>query len=142
MIVSQLAPQDKERFSSTHVLHFQGADASHLIQLSGIVTLDYRANKSAGSARGWVNEQLTLILALPETASQSGFHVEQCSPLITINGIGGVSTVGWAVNSFRGETGILCQRSYSLEATFGVYSTGEILHKIGYSITLAGHFVA
>jgi hypothetical protein len=140
MIISQLAPEDKERFSSTHVLHFQGADDSHLIQMSGIVTLDFHAKKLTSSSRGWVNEQLTLILTLPEAASQSGFYVEQCSPLITLNAIGGVSTVDWAVNSFRGETSILCQRSYSLEATIGVYSTGEILHNIGYSISLSGHF--
>ncbi|MEB3208007.1 MAG: hypothetical protein VKK63_03745 [Synechococcus sp.] len=112
-----------------------------MIQLSGVVVVDYQAKGSMGGSRGWANETLSLNLALPAVPGQSqSFFVEQSTPLITINGVGGISTVGWSVNSCTGSVNTLCNGSYGLEAVLGVYTSGEVLHTIGYMVSLVGHF--
>ena len=143
MNINQLAPSDAKRFQSAHSLHFQGAGNSILIQLSGVVVVDYEAKGSMAGSRGWANETLSLNLALPAVPGQSqSFFVEQSTPLITINGVGGISTVGWSVNSCTGPVNTLCNGSYGLEAVLGVYTSGEVLHTIGYMVSLVGHFQA
>ncbi len=140
MIINQLSPADAKRFQSAHSLHFQGAGTRILIQLSGIVVVDYQAKGSSGGQRGWANETLSLNLALPAISAQGqGFFVEQSVPLITINGVGGISTVGWSVNSCSGSVDLLCKGSYAIEAVLGVYTSGEVLHTIGYTVSLVGH---
>ena len=58
--------------------------------------------------------------------------------LITLNGLGGVSTVGWSVHEFSGPSNTLLTDSVPITATIGVFSSGEVLHRIGYSVTLTG----
>ncbi|MCP9911713.1 hypothetical protein KBZ15_17655 [Cyanobium sp. BA20m-p-22] len=143
MNINQLTPSDAKRFQSAHSLHFQGAGNIILIQLCGVVVVDYEAKGSMAGSRGWANETLSLNLALPAVPGQSqSFFVEQSTPLITINGVGGISTVGWSVNSCTGPVNTLCNGSYGLEAVLGVYTSGEVLHTIGYMVSLVGHFQA
>jgi len=143
MNINQLAPADAKRFQSAHSLHFQGAGNSVLLQLSGVVVVDYEAKGSSGGSRGWAIETLGLNLALPVVPGQNqSFFVEQATPLITINGVGGISTVGWSVNSCSAPVNILCSGSYTLEAVLGVYTSGEVLHTIGYMVSLVGRFQA
>ena len=67
-----------------------------------------------------------------------GFHVEQCAPFITVNAVGGISTVGWAVDEFSGPGKSVVTESIQVKAVLGVYSTGEVLHRIGTTVTVAG----
>jgi hypothetical protein len=142
MFFNQLAASDSARFRSAHTLHFPGQNNSILIQLSGIVVVDYEAKGSLSGERGWTRETLGLQLALP-TLGEPGqaFHVDQCTPFLTINGVGGISTVGWGVNAFSGPTDVRCEDSYTVEATLSVYNSGEVLHKVGYLVSLVGHLV-
>jgi hypothetical protein len=143
MFFNQLAASDSARFRSAHSLQFSGQDNSLLIQLSGIVVVDYQARGSMGGERGWIKETLGLQLALPALADPGQvLHVDQCTPFITINGVGGISTVGWGVNEFSAPVNVVCRDSYTLEATLSVYNSGEVLHKIGYMVSLVGHGVS
>jgi hypothetical protein len=50
-----------------------------------------------------------------------------------------VSTVGWSVHEVFGPaSGSLLTTTVPLTALIGVFSTGEVLHRIGYSLTLTG----
>jgi hypothetical protein len=64
--------------------------------------------------------------------------VSRSAPLVTLNGIGGISTVGWSVHDFNGPANVLLTDGVPLTATIGVYSSGEVLHRIAYSLTLTG----
>ena len=65
MFFNQLSPADAPRFRSSHSLVFPGQGTSLLIQLSGIVVVDYEAGNSIRGERGWTKETLGLQLALP-----------------------------------------------------------------------------
>jgi hypothetical protein len=144
--VSQIDRGRAERFNSSHVVHVPLGDCRHLITLSGIVTLDYKSAQQAkahSQNSGWAEEDLQLDLLLPPELMAGGqrLRLEQCAPLLTINAIGGVSTVGWAVNSCQGPGPIELSQILPIRAVIGVYNTGEVLHAIGYYVTLTGQFV-
>ena len=116
-----------------------------MVTMSGIVTLDLDASQMAvekDSEQGWRYRDLCLELALPTNLLPSGmgFHIQQCAPFITVNAMGGVSTVGWAVDEFSGPGKRVVTESIQVKAVRGVYSTGEILHRVGYHVTVVGTF--
>jgi len=146
LVINQLDPKDAKRFVSSHGLVFDGLDGRVLVQLSGVVLLDYEANHVKhglpGKARKWESQTLSLSVSLPDSIRQNRqLYVEQCTPFLTINAIGGVSTVGWAVDSFSADIDVLCDESYRVQAALGVYSSGEVLHRIGYNITVVGRYL-
>ncbi len=138
--VSQLDSGSAKRFNSSHVVHVPlGAD-KHLITLSGIVTLNYKSAHQAqrqSSSPGWADEELQLDLLLPPelAVGVKSLRLEQCAPLLTINAIGGISTVGWAVNTCQGPGPIELAQVLPIRAQIGVFNTGEVLHSIGYYVT-------
>ena len=139
--VSQLDCGSAERFNSAHMVHVPLGDGRHLITLSGIVTLDYKSAHQAqrhSQTSGWAEEELQLDLLLPPELVAGGqrLRLEQCAPLLTINAIGGVSTVGWAVNACQGPGPIELSEILPIRAEIGVFNTGEVLHAIGYHVTL------
>ena len=145
--VSQLDRGRAERFKSSHVVHVPLGDGLHLITLSGIVTLDYKSAHQAqrhSQTSGWAEEDLQLDLLLPPELVAGGqrLRLEQCAPLLTINAIGGVSTVGWAVNACQGPGPIELSEILPIRAEIGVFNTGEVLHAIGYHVTLTARSVA
>lgn len=145
--ISQLDRGSAERFNSSHVVHVSLGDERHLITLSGIVTLDYKSAHQAqrhSQTTGWAEEDLQLDLLLPTELVADGqcLHLEQCAPLLTINAIGGVSTVGWAVNACQGPGPIELSEILTIRAQIGVFNTGEVLHAIGYYVTLSARSVA
>jgi hypothetical protein len=72
-------------------------------------------------------------------SADQALRVVRSAPLVTLNGLGGVSTVGWSVHEFSGPPpGSLLTRTAPVSALIGVFSTGEVLHRIGYSLTLTG----
>jgi len=139
---SQLRGHHKDSFASTHWVHLEGAGGVHLITLTGVVKVDLEAEHGllVKEKSNWVLEDLNLEIALPRSvvSADQAFRVIRSAPLITLNGIGGVSTVGWSVHEFSGPIDTLLTDSVPLTATIGVYSTGEVLHRIGYSVTLTG----
>ena len=145
--VSQLDRGSAERFNSSHVVHVSLGDERHLITLSGIVTLDYKSAHQAqrhSQTSGWAEEDLQLDLLLPTELVADGkcLRLEQCAPLLTINAVGGVSTVGWAVNACQGPGPIELSEILPIRAGIGVFNTGEVLHSIGYYVTLSARSVA
>jgi hypothetical protein len=145
--VSQLDCGSTERFNSSHIVHVPLGDGRHLITLSGIVNLDYKAAQQAqrhSQASGWAQEDLQLDLLLPPELVAGGqrLRLEQCAPLLTINAIGGVSTVGWAVNACKGPGPIELSEILPIRAEIGVFNTGEVLHAIGYHVTFTALSVA
>ena len=50
----------------------------------------------------------------------------------------GFSNVGWAVNSFHLAMEDAAVDSIQLKAELGVLSSGEILHRLGYHISVIG----
>jgi len=143
--IDQLDPAGAKRFVSTHSLHVQAQNGLELITLTGVVILEYKASVTPGRPgiqQGWDQEELNLNIALPESVtSGKALFVEQCAPFATINAIGGMSTVGWAVDKFTAETGIRASGAYAMRIGIGVFNTGEILHKIAYQVSLVGRFV-
>ena len=139
---SQLSGHHKDSFASTHWAHLEGVGGIHLITLTGVVKVDLEAEHGlfVKEKSNWVLEDLNLEIALPRAlvSADQAFRVIRSAPLITLNGIGGVSTVGWSVHEFSGPSDTLLTDSVPLTATIGVYSTGEVLHRIGYSVTLTG----
>jgi len=117
---------------------------THLITLTGIVLVDLEAEHGLliREKSNWVLEDLKLEIALPKAllGPDQAFRVSRSAPLITLNGLGGVSTVGWSVHEFSGPRDTLLTASVPITATIGVFSTGEVLHRIGYSVTLTGSF--
>jgi hypothetical protein len=145
--VSQLDRGSAARFNSSHVVHVPLGNSRHLITLSGIVTLDYKSahpTQRQSKSTGWDFEDLQLDLLLPSelTTGEQSLRLEQCAPLVTINAIGGVSTVGWAVNACQGPEEIELAKVLPIRARIGVFNTGEILHSIGYHVTLTALSVA
>jgi hypothetical protein len=141
---SQLDGDTRDRFSSTHWAHLEGVGGTHLITLTGIVLVDLEAEHGLliREKSNWVLEDLKLEIALPKAllGPDQAFRVSRSAPLITLNGLGGVSTVGWSVHEFSGPSDTLLTASVPITATIGVFSTGEVLHRIGYSVTLTGSF--
>ena len=139
---SQLSGHHKDSFASSHWLHLEGAGGVHLITLTGVVKVDLEAEHGlfVKEKSSWVLEDLNLEIALPRdvVGAEQGFRVIRSAPLITLNGIGGVSTVGWSVHEFSGPSNTLLTDSVPLSATIGVYSSGEVLHRIAYSVSLTG----
>lgn len=139
---SQLDHNSKDRFSSCHWVHLEGVGGVHLLTLSGVVEVDLEAEHGlmVKERAEWVLEDLKLAIALPKEVVPAGqaLRVQRSAPLITLNGLGGVSTVGWSVHEFSGPRDSLLTDAVPLTAVIGVYSTGEVLHRIGYSVTLTG----
>lgn len=139
---SQLDGQHRDRFSATHWAHLEGVGGVHLITLTGVVEVDLEAQHGllVREKSSWVLEDLKLELALPRAvvSADQAFRVSRSAPLVTLNGIGGISTVGWSVHDFSGPANVLLTDGVPLAATIGVYSSGEVLHRIAYSVTLTG----
>ena len=139
---SQLNGDHKDSFSSTHWVHLEGAGGIHLISLTGVVKVDLEAAHGlfVKEKSSWVLEDLNLEIALPREVVPTGqsFRVSRSAPLVTLNGIGGISTVGWSVHEFHGPRETVLTDSVPITATIGVYSSGEVLHRIAYSVTLTG----
>jgi hypothetical protein len=139
---SQLDHNSRERFSSMHWTHLEGVGGSHMLTLSGVVEVDLEAGHGllVKERSEWVLEDLKLEIALPRAVvgADQAFRVTRSAPLVTLNGLGGVSTVGWSVHEFHGPLEELLTDSVPITAVIAVFSTGEVLHRIGFTITLTG----
>ena len=145
MQINQLDPKQADKFSSTYAIHYGLSDGRQMVLLSGIISVDLKSpgwtNESA--APGWFIQNLSLNIALPTSLLGDGqsFRMLESAPFLSINAIAGFSNVGWAVNSF----GLVMQdaaiNAIQLNAELGVLSSGEILNRLGYHVSLIGELV-
>lgn len=146
MRISQLDPNQAERFGSSHAIHHGLADGRQVVLLSGVVNVGLQSP-------GWVNENtearsftdnLSIDLALPSSLLQAGQHFQmlEAVPYLSINAITGVSNVAWGVNSFALVMQQTALESVRLNAELSVSRTSEILQSVAYHITLIGQVVS
>jgi hypothetical protein len=144
LYINQRDPKSRMDFACAHHLHLEGVNGLHMLTFSGVVIVNLEAEKLPREQRkddGWLYEDLRLELALPEDVVPAGkvLVIDQCAPFLTVNAVGGISTVGWAVDEFSGpRKDDALSESVAIKAVLGVYATGEVLHRIGYSVSVTG----
>jgi hypothetical protein len=145
MQISQLDPKQADKFSSTHAIHYGLSDGRQMVLLSGIVSVDLKSPgwTNENATPGWFIQNLSLNIALPADMLRDGqsFRPIESVPFLSINAMAGFSNVGWAVNSFDLAMQDAAINSIQLKAELGVLSSGEILNRLGYHISLIGELV-
>ena len=142
MQINQLDPKQADQFSSAHATCYGLSDGRQMVLLSGIVNVDLKSpgwsNENAASR--WFIQNLSLNIALPANLLGDGqsFRLLEAVPFLSINAMAGFSNVGWAVNSFGLVMEDAAVDSIQLKAELGVLSSGEILHRLGYHISVIG----
>ena len=142
MQINQLDPKQADQFSSAHATCYGLSDGRQMVLLSGIVNVDLKSpgwsNENAASR--WFIQNLSLNIALPANLLGDGqsFRLLEAVPFLSINAMAGFSNVGWAVNSFGLVMEDAAVDSIQLKAELGVLSSGEILHRVGYHISVIG----
>ena len=142
MQINQLDPKQADQFSSAHATCYGLSDGRQMVLLSGIVNVDLKSpgwsNENAASR--WFIQNLSLNIALPANllGDGQGFRLLEAVPFLSINAMAGFSNVGWAVNSFDLVMEDAAVDSIQLKAELGVLSSGEILHRVGYHISVIG----
>lgn len=141
--LSQCDRATKDAFIHPSWVHFEAGEGLHVFSFTGTVVLDLKASAremDPDLTGGWKFEDLQLDIALPAEIVPPGsvFRIERCAPFLTVNAVGGVSTVGWAVNDFSGPSHTEVTDSVPITASVAVFRTGEVLHRIGYQVTLTG----
>ena len=113
-----------------------------MVLLSGIVNVDLKSPgwSNENTASRWFIQNLSLNIALPANLLGDGqsFKLLEAVPFLSINAMAGFSNVGWAVNSFGLVMEDAAVDSIQLKAELGVLSSGEILHRLGYHISVIG----
>ena len=142
MQINQLDPKQADKFSSTHAIHYGLSDGRQMVLLSGIVSVDLKSPgwSNEDTASRWFIQNLSLHIALPANLLGDGqsFKLLEAVPFLSINAMAGFSNVGWAVNSFHLVMEDAAVDSIQLKAELGVLSSGEILHRLGYHISVIG----
>jgi hypothetical protein len=145
MQINQLDPKQADKFSSTHAIHYGLSDGRLMVLLSGIVSVDLKSPgwTNENATPGWFIQNLSLSIALPAGMLRDGqsFRAIESVPFLSINAMAGFSNVGWAVNSFGLAMQDAAINSVQLKAELGVLSSGEILNRLGYHISLIGELV-
>ena len=142
MQINQLDPKQADQFSSAHATCYGLSDGRQMVLLSGIVNVDLKSpgwsNENAASR--WFIQNLSLNIALPANLLGDGqsFRLLEAVPFLSVNAMAGFSNVGWAVNSFHLAMEDAAVDSIQLKAELGVLSSGEILHRLGYHISVIG----
>lgn len=141
--LSQCDGMTKDAFVHPSWMHFEATGGLHVLTFTGTVIIDLEAGGREMDPEltgGWKYEDLQIDLALPTAVVPAGktFHLERCAPFLTVNAVGGVSTVGWAVNEFSGPSKTAVHESIPIQASIAVFRTGEVLHRIGYHVSVTG----
>ena len=142
MQINQLDPKQADQFSSAHATCYGLSDGRQMVLLSGIVSVDLKSPgwSNENVASRWFIQNLSLNVALPANLLGGGqsFRLLEAVPFLGINAMAGFSNVGWAVNSFHLVKEDAAVDSIQLKAELGVLSSGEILHRLGYHISVIG----
>ena len=142
MQINQLDPKQADQFSSAHATCYGLSDGRQMVLLSGIVNVDLKSPgwSNENTASRWFIQNLSLNIALPANLLGDGqsFRLLEAVPFLSINAMAGFSNVGWAVNSFHLAMEDAAVDSIQLKAELGVLSSGEILHRLGYHISVIG----
>ena len=142
MHLSQLDPQQADRFRSPHSLFYDLPDGRTVLMLTGLVEIDLRAP-------GWSSEtvdgapyrrELQLAIRLPDSFLAAGqrFAIEQSLPYVGLGSLSGVANVCWGIHHFSLAAHEPVAEAVSLLADLEVARSGEMLTGISYAITLLG----
>lgn len=145
MHLSQLDPQQSDRFSSSHSLWFDLPNGQKVLMLSGIVTVAFRAP-------GWSNEaavvnsfhdNLLFDVLLPHGFLAGGqrFRIDQSLPYVGLSHLAGTTNVLWGVNRFAVAADQPGGQVIRLEADLEVARSAELIQQISYSLTLIGELI-
>lgn len=142
MHLSQLNPQQAQRFRSAHALFYDLADARTVLMLSGLVDIDLRAPgfSSETAEAPPYRHDLQIDLQLPAAFLAPGQHfvIEQSLPWVGLGSLSGAANVFWGIQSFRLAAEQPVADSISLHAALEVARSGEMLKGISYALTLLG----
>ena len=142
MHLSQLDPQQAERFRSPHTLFYDLADGRTVVLLSGIVAIDLHAPGWSNEAVDAVAYQLTLDLdlRLPDRllTGRNHFIVEQSLPSVSLASVAGAANVLWGIQEFSIVTSQPLTEVVQLKIEAEVARSAETLKAISYAVTLLG----
>ena len=142
MHLSQLDPQQVDRFRSPHSLFYDLPDGRTLLMLSGLVDVDLHSP-------GWTNEDadvppyrrdLQVDIKLPADFLSAGmvFTPEQFLPSVGLASLSGVANVHWGIQHVSLVDNEPIDQSVRLLLDLEVARTGETLKTIHYAITVLG----
>jgi hypothetical protein len=142
MHLSQLDPQQADRFRSPHSLFYDLPDGRTLLMLSGLVDVDLQSP-------GWTNEsaevppyqhELQIDLQLPAGFLAAGqlFSIEQSLPSVGLASLSGVANVFWGIQQVSLAVNEPIDQIVRLLLDLEVARTGETLKGVSYAITLLG----
>lgn len=142
MHLSQLDPQQADRFRSSHSLFYDLPDGRTLLMLSGLVDVELKSP-------GWTNEsaevppyrhELQVDLQLPAGFLAAGqlFRIEQSLPSVGLGSLSGVANVFWGIQQVSLVVNAPIDQNVRLLLDLEVARTGETLKGVSYAITLLG----
>ncbi len=142
MHLSQLDPQQADRFRSSHSLFYDLPDGRTLLMLSGLVDVELKSP-------GWTNEsaevppyrhELQVDLQLPAGFLAAGqlFRIEQSLPSVGLGSLSGVANVFWGIQQVSLAVNAPIDQNVRLLLDLEVARTGETLKGVSYAITLLG----
>lgn len=142
MHLSQLDPQQAERFRSAHSLFYDLADGRTLLMLSGLVDIDLRApgysTETADAPPYRHDLQVDLQLPAGFLAEGQRFVIEQCLPSLGLGSLSGVANVFWGIQQVSLAADQPVTQIVKLNAAVEVARSGEMLKGISYAVTLLG----
>jgi len=142
MHLSQLDPQQADRFRSSHSLFYDLPDGRTLLMLSGLVDVELKSP-------GWTNEsvevppyrhelQVDLLLPAGFLAAGQLFRIEQSLPSVGLGSLSGVANVFWGIQQVSLAVNAPIDQNVRLLLDLEVARTGETLKGVSYAITLLG----
>ncbi len=142
MHLSQLDPQQADRFRSAHSLFYDLADGRTLLMLSGLVDIDLRApgySTETAEAPPYRHD-LQVDLQLPAGFLAAGQHfvIEQSLPSLGLASLAGVANVFWGIQDVSLAADEPVTQLVKLKAALEVARSGEMLKGVSYAITLLG----
>jgi hypothetical protein len=142
MHLSQLDPQQVERFRSPQALFYDLHDGRTVLMLSGIVAIDLHAPGWSNEAADTVAYQLNLDLdlKLPDgfLAGSNHFIVEQSLPSVSLASVAGTANVLWGIQRFSILASQPLTETVQLRIEAEVARSAETLKAITYAVTLLG----
>ena len=134
-------PADEPSFRSSHWVHTPVAYDRHLVNLTGIVIIDYKGITSGQ----WRRDRLHLAVPFPRDffPANEWFKLENWAPFVTINAIYNQDeavNAGWAVDDFGidPQPGMKLYNSLGIWADIAVRDQDGYLYRVGYNVSVTG----
>lgn len=145
MHLSQLDPEQLNRFGSAHGLYYGLPDGRSVLMLSGVVQVDLRApgwsSETAVAEPYRVGLILDLLIPVEFKRRSQRFRIDQSLPYIGMSNLTGVENVLWGVANFSIDAEHSGDQTVRLLADLEVARSSEVLRSISYNLTLLGAVV-